>query len=145
MVCIGCYGAPEYEPGDAPDIIYCGSECQAKDWPHHKGSCLTRRKRKALVRAAVLLKAAFMTYREVNYNFNVTKVEVREGVLHVEYGAAPQMPPFAFPNNITANPQHKEAALGFGQSHAAVCLVSTLARELLEGRITYQWLLKRSC
>jgi len=69
--------APEYQPGDSVGDVYCNRDCQKEHLPKHKVYCRARRQRKKLLRAANILKAALLTYREVVYDLNLTKIELQ--------------------------------------------------------------------
>ncbi|KAJ7894071.1 hypothetical protein B0H13DRAFT_2036920 [Mycena leptocephala] len=110
--CAGCKDAPEYEPGDAINIAYCGAECQSSDWKVHKSRCATLRKRRRLLHAATILKAALLTYREAFFDIPLAKIELRNGVLYLHRR----------PQTLTHN-----------QCTLALALLGPLARKLLTG------------
>lgn len=130
--------APEYEVGDAASTVYCGRDCQTKHWKSHKAHCRIMQKRKRLFRTAKVLKAALLTYREVMYDMDLTKIELQDGVLclfqsqrsinsRLKYGM--------FPNHLTTNKEHKEAGLANNQCTTAMALLGRLTRKLLQGQI----------
>ncbi|KAH7148026.1 hypothetical protein DER46DRAFT_616107 [Fusarium sp. MPI-SDFR-AT-0072] len=136
MRCAGCIDAPDYHPGDSMTVVYCGRDCQLKHWTDHKSHCRVMKQRKKLFRAANILRAALLTYREVRYDINLTKVEAKDGMLylyqnqrtvtsHVKWGP--------FPNDLTSNVQHREAALTMNQCTTATALLGRLTRKLLTG------------
>jgi hypothetical protein len=103
------------------------------------------KQRKKLLRAANILRAVLLTYRDVRYDINLTKIEAKDGMLylyqnqriatsHIKWGL--------FPEHLTSNVQHREAALTINQCTTATALLSCLTRKLLKGeslgiRITY--------
>ncbi|KAJ7094921.1 hypothetical protein C8R44DRAFT_645100 [Mycena epipterygia] len=131
--CAGCRDAPEYEPGDAINIAYCSAECQSSDWEVHKSRCATLRKRRKLFRAATILKAALLTYREAFFDIPLAKIELRNGVLYLYRHPSSDISPRPFPRDLTANVAHKEAALTHYQCTLALALLGPLARKLLAG------------
>ncbi|KAL5333674.1 hypothetical protein BJX70DRAFT_49020 [Aspergillus crustosus] len=134
--CAGCLEAPEYHPGDSVSVFYCGRDCQKKHWPSHKPRCTAMRQRRKLFRAALVLKAALLTYREGCYDVPLTKIELRDGVLHLHQrprGIAAPCIRGPFPDHLTTNTKHKEAALAVNQCTTAMALLSGLTRKLLAG------------
>lgn len=128
--------APEYDPGDSLGAVYCNSDCQKGDWPNHKAQCRALKHRKKLLRTASTLKAALLTYREVNYDIDLTKIELKDGILYLYQNQRPMTAPAKrgpFPLNLTTNIEHKEAALATNQCTTAMALLSGLTRKLLEG------------
>jgi hypothetical protein len=81
MRCAGCMVAPDYHLGDAMAIVYCGRDCQTKDWPDHKSRCRIMKRRKKLMRAANILQGALLTYRGILYDIDLTKIEEKDGIL----------------------------------------------------------------
>lgn len=138
LKCAGCIGAPEYQPVDSTNVSYCGRVCQKKHWPSHKPRCKTMRQRRKLLRAALVFKKAFLTYREVIYDIQLTKIEFQDGVLHLHqkqrHIAAPCIRG-PFPDHLTTNAEHREAALAFNQCTAAMSLLGRLVQKLLAGNI----------
>ncbi|KGO44271.1 Zinc finger, MYND-type [Penicillium expansum] len=136
-MCLGCSHAPEYQSGDSRVVFYCSRECQMGDWPNHKDFCKNMQKRKILLRAAQILKAAMLAYRETVYDVDLTKIEYRDGVLYLHQNQRPvssQSKRGPFPNHMTDNIEHKEAALVKSQSTAAMALLGPLTRKLLRGK-----------
>lgn len=90
MKCAGCMNAPEYKPGDSVTTVYCSRDCQRRHWSDHKAHCRALGQRMKLVRTAIILKAALLTYREVIYDVDLTKIELQDGALcpayEVSYG-----------------------------------------------------------
>ncbi|KAJ5616054.1 hypothetical protein N7537_001168 [Penicillium hordei] len=92
--------------------------------------------RKILLRAAQILKAAMLAYRETVYDVDLTKIEYRDGVLYLhqnQRSVSSQSKRGPFPYHITDNLEHKEAALVKSQSTAAIALLGPLTRKLLRG------------
>jgi hypothetical protein len=79
----GCIGAPDYHPGDAIAIFYCGRDCQTKDWSDHKSHCRIMKRRQKLLRAANILQRALLTYRDILYDIDLTKIEEKDGMLYL--------------------------------------------------------------
>jgi hypothetical protein len=136
MKCVGCMDAPEYQPGDCVGSVYCNRDCQKAHWPEHKANCRTLGQRKKLLRTANILKAAILTYREVVYDVDLTKIEFNEGVLCL-YQNRRAITALAkrglFPDHLTTNIEYKEAALANNQCTTAMALLGPLTRKLLQG------------
>ena len=135
--CSGCYHAPEYEAGDVKQTKYCGRECQTAHWPSHKASCNPMRKRLKLLRAARLLKAVLLAYRECVFDLDVSKIELSDGVLQLHQRlrlASARKPYMPFPSGLTSSLGHREAALANNQCTTALALFGRLAKNLLSGR-----------
>ncbi|CAI7570759.1 unnamed protein product [Penicillium viridicatum] len=133
-LCLGCSHAPEYQSGDSRVVFYCSRECQILDWPNHQDYCKNMQQRKILLRAAQILKAAMLAYRETVYDVDLTKIEYRDGVLYLHQNQRSVSSPSkrgSFPNHMTDNIEHKEAALVKSQSTAAMALLGPLTRKLL--------------
>lgn len=136
MRCAGCLDAPEYRPGDSVGVVYCNSDCQKGHWPNHKAHCRALKHRKNLLRTANILKAALLTYREVAYDIDLTKIELKDGTLYLYQNQRPitaRAKRGPFPLNLTTNIEHKEAALANNQCTTAMALLGPLTRKLLEG------------
>ncbi|CAI7643443.1 unnamed protein product [Penicillium crustosum] len=135
-ICSGCSHAPEYQSGDSRVVFYCSRECQTLDWPNHQDYCENMQQRKILLRAAQVLKAAMLAYRETVYDVDLTKIEYRDGALYLhqsQRSVSSQSKRGPFPNHLTDNIDHKEAALVKSQSTAATALLGPLTRKLLGG------------
>ncbi len=137
MKCSGCVDAPEYQPEDARDTVYCNRDCQKEHWPNHKAHCRTLSQRKKLLRAAQTLKTALLIYRSIFYDIDLTKIEYDDdGTLYLHQNLrsnivrAKRGP---FPEHLTTNAEHREAALANNQCTAAMALLGPLTRKLLEG------------
>ena len=136
MTCAVCKDAPEYRPGDSVGSVYCNRDCQKAHWSNHKAHCRAMGQRKKLFRAANILKAALLTYREVLYDIDLTKIQLQDGVLWLHQN---QRPPTArskrglFPAHLTTNTDHKEAALANNQCTTAMALLGRLNQKLLNG------------
>ncbi|OTA89556.1 hypothetical protein M434DRAFT_34238 [Hypoxylon sp. CO27-5] len=134
--CTGCLDAPEYQPGDSLDVFYCGSDCQQRHWQAHKAQCNIRRKRKKLLRTAMLMRATFLAYRECTYSLPLSAIEPRDSVLVQILELDPRRSDHwlsPFPEDVTTNNKHKEAAKVLDQCNAVPSLLGRLARQLLEG------------
>ncbi|RAL03368.1 zinc finger MYND domain-containing protein [Aspergillus ibericus CBS 121593] len=136
LQCAGCRDAPEYQPGDAGGVHYCGRDCQISHWPSHKSRCINLRRRRKLLRTALILKAALLTYREMVYDIPLTKIERRDGTLYLHQ--RPRAPttvfqPGPFPDHLTTHVEHREAALTVNQCTLAMALLGPLTRKLLAG------------
>lgn len=133
--CSGCVGAPDYESGDAANTAYCNRDCQKAHWSVHKARCKILQQRKTLLRAAQILKAALLTYREATYDIDLTGVHYEGGVLWLHQNrrlASTRAKRGPFPNHLVANSQHKEAALAHNSCTTAMALLSQLTRTLLQ-------------
>ncbi|KAJ5774381.1 hypothetical protein N7457_009277 [Penicillium paradoxum] len=136
MRCLHCLDAPEYQIGDSTVVVYCDSFCQEMHWPKHEGYCKDMQKRKMLLRAAWLLKAAILAYKEIVYDVDLTKVEFKDGVLSLHQNPRPisSGPKHApFPAHMFNSIEHKEAALVHNQCTAATALLGPLTRRILRG------------
>ncbi|KAL2825784.1 hypothetical protein BDW59DRAFT_161455 [Aspergillus cavernicola] len=134
LQCAGCIDAPAYQSNDSKTIVYCNSDCQKKHRPTHKAHCNSMAHRRKLHRTAIVLKAAVLTYRAVNYDIDLTKLELRDGVLllhHRPRASTDSTKRAPFPSNLTDNIEYKEAALTVNQCTAANALSGRLARKLL--------------
>lgn len=132
----GCMDAPEYQPGDSVGSVYCDRDCQKEHWSDHKAHCHPLRQRKKLLRTAKILKAALLTYREVVYDIDLTKIQFKDGVLYLHQNSRPiKAPPKRglFPLHLTTNVDFKEAALANNQCTTAMTLLGRLTQKLLEG------------
>ena len=141
MRCAGCMDAPEYQPGDSVGSVYCNCDCQKGHWSKHKAHCRTLGQRKKLLRTATILKAALLTYREVVYDLDLNRIQFQDGVLclhqnlrHINTRSKRGL----FPDHLTTNIDHKEAALVNNQCTAAMALLGRLTRKLLEGETDTQ-------
>lgn len=135
MRCSGCIGAPEYESGDGPNTAYCDRDCQREHWNSHKAQCKMLQQRKKLLRAAKILKAALLTYREATYDVDLTGVHYKNGVLLLhqnQRSISTRAKRGPFPNHLVANTQHKEAVLAHNSCTTAMALLGRLTRKLLQ-------------
>jgi MYND finger len=136
MRCAGCIDAPEYQPGDPVGGVYCSRDCQRGHWSNHKAHCRTLGQRKKLLRTANILRAALLTYREVVYDIDLTKIEIQDGILYLYQNQRPitaRSKRGLFPGHLTTNIEHKEAALANNQCTTAMALLGRLTRKLLNG------------
>ncbi|XEV04448.1 hypothetical protein FSHL1_009735 [Fusarium sambucinum] len=134
MCCAGCTGAPEYEPGDAMTILYCGRDCQTKAWSVHESKCRIMKRRKKLLRAASILQTALLTYRNIWYDYDLTKIEKIGGTLYLyqnERADTARVKRGPFPVHLTTNEHHKQVALTINQGIIALALLSGLAKKLI--------------
>ncbi|KAJ7195880.1 hypothetical protein C8J57DRAFT_1421289 [Mycena rebaudengoi] len=116
--CAGCM--------DAPDISYCNTKCQKGHWRNHKARCSNLRKRRKLFRAATILKAALLTYREAFFDIPLAKIELRNGVLYLHRHPSKDISPRPFPPHLTTNVAHKEAALTHNHFSTVSCSIESL-------------------
>ncbi|OBS23262.1 hypothetical protein FPOA_03814 [Fusarium poae] len=94
------------------------------------------KRRKKLLRTASILQRALFTYRDILYDIDLTKIEERNGILYLhqkQRSIAAHVKRGPFPNHLTTNAQHKEAALTINQCTTAMALLSRLTRKLLAG------------
>ena len=136
MRCAGCIDAPEYHPGDSIGSVYCNRDCQKGHWSNHKARCRALGQRKKLLRTGIILKAALLTYREVLYDIDLTKIEFRDGALCLYQNQRPitaRSKHGLFPGHLTTNIEYREAALANNQCTTAMALLGRLTRKLLKG------------
>lgn len=128
--------APEYRPGDSVGSVYCNRDCQKAHWSNHKTRCRALGQRRKLLRTANILKAALLTYREVMYDMDLTKIQFQDGVLYLhqnQRSITTRSKRGLFPVHLTTNIDHKEAALANNQCTTAMALLGRLTRKLLQG------------
>jgi hypothetical protein len=136
MRCTGCMDAPEYRPGDSVGSVYCSRDCQKGHWSDHKAHCRALGQRKKILRTAKILRAALLTYGELVYDVDLTKIELQDGVLCLYQNQRPfnaRSKRGHFPRDLTTNIDHKEAALANNQCTTAMALLGRLTRKLLKG------------
>ena len=141
MRCAVCKDAPEYQPGDSVGGVYCNRDCQKGHWSNHKAHCRAMGQRKKLLRAANILKAALLIYREIVYDVDLTRIQFQDGVLCLHQNQRPitaRSKRGLFPVHLTTNIDHKEAALANNQCTTAMALLGRLTRKLLEGETNPQ-------
>jgi hypothetical protein len=135
--CSGCENSPEYQPGDSHDVFYCSKDCQKKHWPTHKDRCKAMQQRKKLLRCAQLLKEAFLAFRDVLFDLHLTGITLRKGTVYLNQNpllSFDRSKRFPFPDHLTSNVEHKEAALTRNQCTTAMALLGPLTRKLLKGK-----------
>jgi hypothetical protein len=94
------------------------------------------KRRKKLLRASTILQAALLTYRDILYDIDLTKIEEKDGMLYLhqkQRSVTAHVKRGPFPNHLTTNVQHKEAALTVNQCTTAMALQGRLTRKLLAG------------
>ncbi|KAK8093871.1 hypothetical protein PG997_000556 [Apiospora hydei] len=132
--CSGCLRAPEYEIGDVKQTKYCGRECQTAHWPSHKAYCSPMRKRQKLLRAARLLKAVLLVYRECTFDLDIKRIALNDGVLQLHQNLRPasaRRQYRQFPSELANSLEQKEAVLANNQCTTALALFGSLAKKLL--------------
>ncbi|KAM0504342.1 hypothetical protein ACHAP8_002749 [Fusarium lateritium] len=132
--CIGCMDAPEYHDGDSAGVSYCGHECQTADWAKHKKSCNNLKRRRSLLRAAKLLKATLLSYKEVLFHWDLTEIEPRNDALILKHdNRRPSWEkPINFPDHLTTNIEHKEAALLKREALHSLSILGPMTRKLVK-------------
>ncbi|KAI9774179.1 MAG: hypothetical protein M1839_001881 [Geoglossum umbratile] len=96
------------------------------------------RQRRKLLRAANILKAALLIYREAVYDIDLTKAELQDGILRLYQNPrsiTTRSKRGPFPSHITTSIEHREAALAHNQCTMAMALLGRLTRKLLVGEI----------
>jgi hypothetical protein len=132
--CVGCLNAPEYQPGDAATTSYCSSECQIQHRSQHKAHCRALSRRIKLLRAGRISKAALLAYRQVFFDLDLQKIELLDGVLCLhqrQRSMSARAKIVRFPEHLTTNVEHREAALLNNQ--CTMALLGRLIRKLLDG------------
>lgn len=117
-------------------VVYCDRDCQKKHWNDHKSRCRVMKQRKILLRTANILREALLTYREILYEIELTKIEAKDGKLYLyqnQRAVTSRVKWGPFPNHLTSNAQHREAALTVNQCTMATAILSRLTRKLLAG------------
>ena len=82
-----------------------------------------------------------MTYREIVYDIDLTKIEFQGGVLCLyqsRRSIIAQSKRGLFPGHLTTDVEHREAALAINQCTTAMPLLRRLTRKLLEGETASQ-------
>lgn len=134
MQCELCNGAPEYHPGDAGNTFYCNIDCQRRGKDAHKAKCGRLFRRRHILRAARTLKLAALTYREIVYDVNVTRIELLHGVLFLHNDTpVTRVTRCEFPHHLFHDNRHKEAALLACQDIPMTALLHRLAFLLCAG------------
>lgn len=133
LACVGCKDAPEYQPADSTGAFYCDQNCQKRHWLEHKDRCRILQQRKKLLRSAKLLKEALLTYRAVLYDLHLDEVRLEDGTLWLHQTPSPRPMRGLFPEHVTTNLEHREAALAVNQCTASMAILGRLTRKLLEG------------
>ncbi|KAI0901466.1 hypothetical protein F4806DRAFT_489943 [Annulohypoxylon nitens] len=135
--CMMCYYAPNYKDGESVDV-YCDQVCQQGHLTSHEAHCQLRISRENLFRAATLMKATFMTFRECLYGRPLVEMKVYNGELLLLMDPTVIFHPwyYPFPDDVTTDPKHKEAALSLQNCNAAANICGGLAKRLLEGTAT---------
>lgn len=133
--CMKCYYAPKYKDGESVDV-YCDQVCQQGHLTSHQAHCQLRISRENLFRAAILMKATFMTFRECLYGRPLVEMKVYNGELLLLMDPTVIFHPwyYPFPDDVTTDPKHKEAALSLQNCNAAANICGGLAKRLLEGK-----------
>jgi hypothetical protein len=94
------------------------------------------RQRIKLFRAASLLKAALLAFREVTFNPELAKVEFDHGILYLYRSPEAEPTPYApFLDHLVKDPDLKEAVLLHDQCTLSMSLLCRLTDKLLSGKI----------
>lgn len=72
--CRGCKDAPVHFTTDSPIAYYCSQSCRKADEKSHKATCKLLSERKALYKAASLLKVVFLAVRRNSMDTPISKV-----------------------------------------------------------------------
>lgn len=137
MCCAGCRDAPEYIRGDAQNTFYCDRACQHEGRNSHKKKCRNLARRIALYRAGHVLRTALLSYREMFFDLDLTKIESSDGILWLHQILKERVLRRGFPDNLKGNIEYKEAALLTNQCTLATALLSGLTRKLLSGMFAH--------
>ena len=139
--CDNCLDAPEYQLGDSGSTAYCNQACLRAHWPTHKLRCQVLERRKKLLRAATVLRTAFLTYREFAHDLDLDKIELRKIsphdeilYLHLRTGpirARAQRDIFGW--HLIIDARIRGAALAYNSFAIAPCLLGGLIEKLLDG------------
>lgn len=116
--CAGCHQAPKTDGTTHVNVRYCTKECQKTHWAYHRIECKNLQARKALFRAAWLLRKMWHTVRKESFDNCVIKAEEVNGELLIHEGdynleRSKRVPGFyrEFPEAIFNDKQDAEACL----------------------------------
>lgn len=129
--CAGCKDAPESLPSDSVGTVYCDQDCQKRHRDSHKAHYRTLQQCKQLLRGTKMLKAALLRYREAVYDTELTNIELEGGTLWLNQIPRATHKRVPFPNHVTTNAEHKEAALVVIKCTRTMARLGRLTRKLL--------------
>ena len=144
MRCVVCMDAPEYQSEDSVCSVYCNRDCQKGHWSNQKARCRALRQRKKLHRTVNILKTALLTYREVLYDIDLTKIQFQDEILYLHQNQRPittRSKRGLFPVHLITNIDYKDAALANNQCTTIMTLLGRLTQKLLEGETSLRLLL----
>ncbi|KAK6863670.1 hypothetical protein PG995_000198 [Apiospora arundinis] len=78
LACTGCLLAFDSQHSIFK-AVYCSKECQTAHWPQHKAFCTSR---KAVGRAAFLLRDLFLLYKDFSYSDCLIQLREENGILY---------------------------------------------------------------
>ncbi|KAI2470384.1 hypothetical protein F4781DRAFT_430405 [Annulohypoxylon bovei var. microspora] len=134
-ICVSCHNVPKYQD-DEPSDVYCNSICQQRHVPIHKVVCDLRIKRKHLLRAAILMKTTFISFRGCLYGRPLVAIIAHNDELHLLMDTghvAACTWYYPFPDDVAASEEDKEAALSIQNCNASASICGPLAGQLLKG------------
>lgn len=135
--CSRCVQPKNARENPLPLTFYCSTKCQKADYTSHKETCYARQQ---LFRGATLLKSAFLMFREMAFDMEISNVKVVNGELHVyeppcSEDAAKCSPLYEFPSHLLSSDIEKEILLSYCACDDALKYMFELTGKVLEGTI----------
>lgn len=98
------------------------------------------KRRKSLLRAAKLLKKTLLSYKEVLFDWDLTEIEPRDDALILKHDnrRLSWEKPINFPDHLTSNPEHKEAALVKRMALHTLSILGPMTRALVKCKATQE-------